>query len=438
MSLARPVAEDGARLLARLAGARATTDALFERLRPGALYERPIPERHRLIFYLGHLEAFDWNLLAGPLGLPRFHEAHDQLFAFGIDPVDGGLPSESASAWPSEPEVRQYGEKGRAALDRRIAQVDLSHPGLEDGRLLHVAIEHRLMHAETLAYLLHRMSYAYKLAPAGGDQEPPGPAACAERASIPAGLATLGLARDAGFGWDNEYDEHLVDVPGFEIDTLNVTNGQFLEFLGSGGYDRRELWDEAGWEWKNKNQVRHPGFWIERDGGYVWRGMFAERALPPEWPAFVSLAEAQAYARWKDRAIPSEAQYHRAAFGTPEGSERQFPWGDEPHAPRNGNADFQRWDPAPVGSYPAGRSAFGVHDLVGNGWEWTRSPFAPFDGFAPFPFYRGYSADFFDGKHFVMKGGSMRTASCMLRRSYRNWFQPHYPYVYASFRLVSA
>ena len=101
-----------------------------------------------------------------------------------------------------------------------------------------------------------------------------------------------------------------------------------------------------------------------------------------------------------------------------------------------GNFDFANFEPAPCGAHPAGASAFGVHDLVGNGWEWTRTAFAPLPGFAPMPFYPGYSANFFDGKHFVMKGGSPRTAACMLRRSFRNWFQPHYPYVYATFRCV--
>ena len=102
-----------------------------------------------------------------------------------------------------------------------------------------------------------------------------------------------------------------------------------------------------------------------------------------------------------------------------------------------GSFDFNHWDPMPVNAFPAGQSAFGVHGTLGNGWEWTSSVFAPFPGFEPFPFYRGYSADFFDGKHFVMKGGSARTAACMLRPTFRNWFQAHYQYVYAGFRCVS-
>ncbi|MFQ5694635.1 MAG: SUMF1/EgtB/PvdO family nonheme iron enzyme, partial [Terriglobia bacterium] len=101
-----------------------------------------------------------------------------------------------------------------------------------------------------------------------------------------------------------------------------------------------------------------------------------------------------------------------------------------------GNFDFHHWDPVPVTAHPAGASAFGVHGLVGNGWEWTSTVFGPFEGFERFPFYPRYSANFFDGKHFVIKGGSARTAACMLRRSFRNWFQSHYQYAYAGFRCV--
>jgi formylglycine-generating enzyme required for sulfatase activity len=165
--------------------------------------------------------------------------------------------------------------------------------------------------------------------------------------------------------------------------------------------------------------------------------MFDELPLPLDWPAYVSHAEASAYARWAGKALPAEAEWHRAAYGTPDASERSQPWGMEPPGAAHGYLDFQRWDPVPVNAFPRGRSAFGVDGLIGNGWEWTSSLFEPFEGFQPFASYPGYSANFFDGKHYVLKGGSTRTAACMLRRSYRNWFQPHYQYAYAGFRCVT-
>ena len=164
--------------------------------------------------------------------------------------------------------------------------------------------------------------------------------------------------------------------------------------------------------------------------------MFGRIPLPPSWPVFVSYAEASAFARWAGRTLPTEAQWHRAAYGTREETERPYPWGKEPPDHTRGNFHHKSWDPSPVHAHPGGASAFGVFDLLGNGWEWTSTPFGPLPGFEPFSFYPGYSANFFDGQHFVMKGGSHRTDACMLRRPFRNWFQPHYPYVYATFRCV--
>lgn len=427
-------------LLDRLDDARKQTDALFAILRPEALYERPIPERHRLIFYLGHLEAFDWNLIARDgLHHPSFHAEYEKLFAFGIDPVDGQLPHDVPNDWPVVDEIRAYNERLRERIDAALGRPPSKLPEtIADGTLLHVAIEHRLMHAETLAYLMHQLPHGQKNVPANYETriESASPVA-ASLAFIPAGIATLGMQRNRGhFGWDNEFEQNQASVPQFRIDAFPATNGEFCEFVHADGYQNEQLWSAEDWAWKNAAGLSHPHFW-ERDAqGWSYRGMFETVPLPLEWPVYVSHAEATAYARWKNRSLPTEAQWHRAAFGTPTDSECAYPWGEVEPGPERGNFDFARWDPAPVNGYPAGESAFGVHDLLGNGWEWTSTPFAPFPGFAAFPFYPGYSANFFDGKHFVMKGGSPSTAACMLRRSFRNWFQPHYPYVYAKFRTV--
>jgi formylglycine-generating enzyme required for sulfatase activity len=284
----------------------------------------------------------------------------------------------------------------------------------------------------------HRLAYDRKARPGktpppvtGGN--PPRPAT----ARIPAGTATLGMTREhSRFGWDNEFPEHRVEVPSFEIDLHDATNQDFLEFVEAGGYSRRDLWDEEGWEWRARAGIEHPLFWERETGRWSWRGMFERIPLPAAWPVYVSHAEARAYAAWKGKGLPTEAQFHRAAYGTPEGAERSFPWGEEAPDPTRGNFDFASWDPVPVGSCPAGSSAWGVHDLVGNGWEWTSTVFEGFPGFRPMPTYPNYSADFFDGNHYVIKGASPATAKELLRRSFRNWFRGNYPYVYATFRCV--
>ena len=145
---------------ARLRAARARSEDLFKIVRPAALYDRPVPERHRIIFYLGHLDAFDWNLLREPLGLSSFDPDFDKLFAFGIDPVEGGLPTDQPKDWPSADRVRDYNKRLREQLDTAIHKAAANDPTLgrlEHGRLLEVAIEHRLMHSETLCYMLHQL-----------------------------------------------------------------------------------------------------------------------------------------------------------------------------------------------------------------------------------------------------------------------------------------
>jgi iron(II)-dependent oxidoreductase len=424
-------------LLSRIWEARSQTDQLFSLVKEDFLYQRPIAERHRIIFYLGHLEAFDWNLVRERLvEIAPFNPKYDQLFAFGIDPVDGGFPADSPGDWPSLPAVRDYVAQVRRSLDDALENLLASGPNAEAELLLNVAVEHRLMHAETFAYMLNQAPAAWKLSvraeatPSDGQVVP-------KMLEIPAGSATLGLRREdsQSFGWDNEYEAHTVAVPAFEIDKYEITNREYLEFVNSGGYENQSLWKEADWKWKTEQAISHPGFWRLQDGVWFWRGMFGDTELPLDWPVYVSHAEASAYAKWVGKGLPTETQWHRAAYGSAAG-ERKYPWGDDEPSPRFGNFDFQRWDPSPVNAFPAGQSAFGVMDLVGNGWEWTSTVFAPFAGFQPFPFYRGYSANFFDGKHFVMKGGSSRTAACLLRRSFRNWFQPHYPHVSAGFRCV--
>jgi ergothioneine biosynthesis protein EgtB len=421
----------------RLADARTRTDDVFRILKPEGLYERPIPERHRMIFYLGHVEAFDWNLiLRNALAREPFDATFDQLFAFGIDPVDGGLPTDQPSDWPALAEVQQYNQRVRSTIDRILADEDwTTNPVLADGLGWNVAIEHRLMHAETLAYLLHQMPYARKH-PTSSLPQPAAIPVATRRVRIPAGRATLGLRRGTAFGWDNEFDELPVDVPAFAIDSHPVTNGQFLDFLRAGGYTERSLWTDGDWVWRVEQGLEHPGFWSKRGDAWTLRGVFQEIPLPLQWPAYVSHAEASAYARWRGQSLPTEAQFHRAAYGTPSRTERAYPWGAAEPGLRHGNFDLRRWDPTAVGAFPEGDSAFGVSELVGNGWEWTSSRFQPLPGFQAFPFYEGYSANFFDEPHYVMKGGSARTAACMLRRSFRNWFQPHYPYVYGKFRCV--
>jgi ergothioneine biosynthesis protein EgtB len=421
---------------AALESAWQRSDHLFALLPPAALGTRPIAWRQPFLFYLGHLPAFAWNQLArGVLGQPAFAPALDALFERGIDPADDTEPDKAGpeQGWPALVDVLRYRDEVRT----RLRDV-LDAPALQES--LPLVLEHELMHHETLLYMLQELPDEQRETPPRDATD----AACGptratpRRVGIPAGRADLGAARDGRFRWDNEHPRHECHVAAFEIDALPVTNAEFAEFVAAGGYTQRRWWTDDGWTWVQRGGRRAPHGW--RRAGATWRLQAltgaADFARAGDWPASVSQCEALAFTRWSAARLPTEAEFHRAAYGTPDDSPRAHPWGDAALAPEHGNLAFRRWEPTPAGSHPDGASAFGVHELVGNGWEWTATPFAPFPGFEPLARYPGYSADFFDGRHFVLLGGSWATDARLVRRSFRNWFQPHYPYVFAKFRRV--
>ena len=433
---------DRAASINRFKETRRRTTALFDLLTPEAYYEQPITLRHPVVFYEGHIPAFSVNtLIKRGLGRDGLHDDLERLFARGIDPEDqSSADSAAIGSWPSRETVQRYAADADGAILDALEHAEIErdgHPVLHRGQAVFTLIEHEELHQETLAYMWHRLALSRKRRPTDATLSTDGVVPAARQVRIPAGLATLGaMPTEIPFGWDNEFPRLQVEVPAFTIGVHNVTNQQYAEFVEAGGYANPAWWSEADWVWRAEAGVEHPPFWARASGGWHWRGMFELIPLPPSWPVYVSHAEASAYARWTGWRLPTEAQFHRAAFGTPEGAERGHPWGEAPPDATRGNFGFRHWEPVPVGSYPKGVSAWGVHDLVGNGWEWTSTVFEGFPGFRPMASYPEYSADFFDGMHYVIKGASPVTATGLVRRSLRNWFRPHYPHVYAGFRCA--
>ena len=399
---------------------RSRSAQIFAAIDPAVFYDAPIPLRHPFVFYAGHFPAFSFiTLLRDALGETSIDRRLEDLFNRGIDPDSlEAARNHQRADWPARAEVTAFA----ATCDERILAAyaharldDPANPNLVRAQAAFTILEHEEMHHETLLYIVHRLPPAAKRFAASDHRD----VAVRKRepVAIPAGPATLGVARDAiSFGWDNEFGEQTVDVAAFGCDVNNVTNGEYLAFVGAGGPP--------------------PPFWLQTDSGWNLRTIGEVIALPLSWPVYCTNAQATAYARWCGARLLTEAQYHRAAYGTRGGDERQQPWGHATADPACGNFDFKRFDPEPAGSYPNGASAWGINDLVGNGWEWTSTPFAPFDGFQPMASYLPYSADFFDGEHYVMKGASPVTSRNLVRRSFRNWYRRDYPYMYATFRCA--
>ncbi len=423
---------------------------LFDLVDEASYYSKPIDLRHPIVFYEGHLPAFSFNtLVKRGLGGQGIDPKLETLFARGIDPheADANSPDDARAGWPSRAEVQAFAAEADSYVIAALQHGDIEQPGhpmLDGAEAAYAILEHEAMHQETLLYMWHRLPLDAKRAPAG--YAPPTDGAVPHQfdITVPAGRATLGVsADDVEFSWDNERPRTAVDVDEFAIDAHNVTNEAFLEFVQAGGYREPQFWRPEDFAWITERGIEHPLFWERQGdnssdaGAIMWRGMFEMLPLRMSWPVYVSQAEASAFARWRGRRLPTEAEFQRAAYGSPSGEERKFPWGDAAPDASRGVFDFESWDPAPAGSRPAGASGWAIHDLAGNGWEWTGTVFAPFEGFQPLPSYPEYSADFFDGEHFVIKGASPATARELLRPTFRNWFRPRYPYVYAGFRTVA-
>ncbi len=261
---------------------------------------------------------------------------------------------------------------------------------------------------------------------------------------MPGGRWRLGSTPADGFVFDNEKWAHEVEVAPFRIAKAPVTNAEFAAFVDAGGYQRREFWSAAGWDWRERAGAERPVYWLANDGGsWTWRRYRKVEPLAPHAPAmFVNWFEAEAWCRWAKRRLPTEAEWEVAAVGeaTTDGSrlaerKRRWPWGDAAPMPGHANLGLACDGALDVAACAAGDSAFGCRQMIGNVWEWTASDFVPFPGFAADP-YEDYSQPWFNTRK-VLRGGAFATSARIARPGYRNFFTPERNDVIAGFRTCA-
>lgn len=345
---------------------------------------------------------------------------------------------------PSLAQTLAYVEQVHAALLVRLAGRD--EAGKRETYFYRLTAFHEDMHDESLTYSRQALGYPrpdfivanehssaaeWQAGPLPGDVE------------VPGGTFMLGADPGEPFVFDNEKWAHAVELAPFRIAMAPVTNAEFVCFVEDGGYERRELWSEEGWRWRCEAAAKHPVYWGREDGQW-WQRVFDEKALlRPHTPVVhVNWYEADAYCRWAGRRLPTEAEWEVAAAGEPSADgrslspiKRRYPWGSEPPAAQHANLDGRALGCIDVAALPAGDSAFGCRQMIGNVWEWTSSSFRPYPGFIPDP-YKEYSAPWF-GTRKVLRGGCWVTWGQMLRNTWRNFFRPVRNDVYAGFRTCA-
>ncbi len=422
-----------ATIAAELEAARRRTLALLTPVPEGDQVRQHSPLMSPLVWDLAHIGYFEELWLVRELGR---REPIDSRYA---DIYDAFVHPRSER--PSLPllrpaEARAYleavRERARQILD--AIEFDPSDRLLADGFVYGMVIQHEHQHVETmLATLQLRRDGVY---PEHGASSPPGAARPSpSEARIAAGGFVMGTA-DQPWAYDNERPSHEIELPEFWIDTDPATNAAYLEFVAAGGYGDKRVWSEAGWEWRQKAGLEHPEFW-ERDADGRWSRLRFGRhePLPPDEPVqHVCWYEADAFARWAGKRLPTEAEWEKAASWS-DGQKRVYPWGPEPPAPERANLGGTLLRPAPVGAYPSGASDSGCRQLIGDVWEWTASDFMPYPGFEAFP-YREYSEVFFGDEYKVLRGGSWATHPLAVRTTFRNWDFPIRRQIFAGFRCA--
>lgn len=424
------------RLARLLTATRARTEQLVAPLTDDELHAQPIDFLSPVVWDVAHVGNFEELWLVRQLGGSRLTEDEfDRLYDAFEQPrgVRGGLPLLDRG------EAAIYLAEVRAealALLRRTELVD-DDPLLRDGAVHRMIAQHESQHQETVIQsLLLRDRLA---APLPSRPPPPvvGTIDDEARVVIPGGRFVMGTATDP-YRYDNESGAHEVEVPGFALDRYPVTTRRYAAFVADDGYRRPELWTPRGWTWLEQAGHTAPQGWL-RDPVQGWRVRRGGRELPldPREPVqHISWFEADAFARWSGGRLPTEAEWEKAASWDPAtGTKRRFPWGDAPVTRARANVGLRRAAPDPVGSHPAGASAYGVEQLAGDVYEWTASGFEAYPGFVAFP-YREYSEVFFGGDYAVLRGASWAIAEPFARTTYRNWDHPYRRQLLAGVRVA--
>jgi iron(II)-dependent oxidoreductase len=422
------------RLVEALRDARQTELQLFESLLESQLLGE---QRHFLeppIWEMGHVGWFqEWWLLRHLGGAKPILDGSDSIY----DSFNVSYRLRWDHAYPSRQKTLEYASE---VLERSIGRLEGRELSDRDAYFYTLAALHEDMHAENLTMVLASLRYALpqlsQFDPAAANP-PVDESWVPHDVAVPGGTFLLGAARDEPFVFDNEKWAHEVQVPAFRIAAAAVTNGDFRAFVDDGGYRRRELWSAKGWSFRRRSHVDQPFFWVREGNEWLERSFDSVRRLRPWHPiAGVSFYEAEAYCKWAKRRLPGEAEWEMAASLDPRtGQKRRFPWGDSPPDAAHANLDFRAGGTVDVRALPAGDSAFGCRQMIGNVWEWVADTFSPYPGFVCDP-YKEYSQPYFGTKK-VLRGGAWTTRGRLIRNTWRNFFMRQRRNIYAGFRTCA-
>jgi gamma-glutamyl hercynylcysteine S-oxide synthase len=389
-----------------------------------------------LLWDLGHIAHFEELWLTRNLDGPIEFVEMPGLY----NPFEHPRKERGKLALPGLTHCLKVMEEIRGRVLERLTTVDLesASPLLREGYVYRMVLQHEYQHNETILQTLQlKQGKPYTPAVRRRQTTPVSYAAQPGRMTLfPGATVEIGTT-DRSCAYDNERELHQVTLAPYWIDVYPVTNGEFAEFIASGGYSRRELWSPAGWAWLQESGASAPKYWDRVDGVWLSRSMgYVVQIDPLQAVCHVCYYEAEAFARYAGKRLPTEAEWEAAASWDPvTGDKRNYPWGDDPASGELANVDQLSFGTAPIGTYPANVSPIGCRGMIGDVWEWTASDFLAYPGFQSFP-YPEYSEAFFGSEYKVLRGGSWATRPGAIRNTFRNWDYPIRRQIFSGFRCA--
>jgi len=416
--------------------ARERTLLLVDGLSDEDLHRQHDPLMSPILWDLGHTAHFEELWLTQNLDGPIEFSEMPGMY----NPFDHPRAERAKLPLPSFAPMRERLAEIRDRVLTRLARVDLDDPNplLAGGYVYHMVLQHEYQHNETILQTLQLKLGEPYLPPVRSpvpeiviDQSQ-----LTDMVEIPAGEYTIGTD-DRSVAYDNERPRHSIVVASFRIDRTPVTNGDYMEFISAGGYQDGRFWSQAGRKWLAESGCVAPAYWSREGDAWVGRTMDRTSVVDPRRPVcHVSYHEADAFAKWAGKRLPTEAEWEIAASWDPGSGALRYPWGDEDATPLDANLDQLSLDTAAVGAYPRNVSPMGCYGMIGDVWEWTSSDFAGYPGFESFP-YREYSEAFFGSEYKVLRGGAWATRPGVIRATFRNWDLPIRRQIFSGFRCAS-
>jgi iron(II)-dependent oxidoreductase len=422
-------------IAARLATVRERTLLLVRDLSEEALNRVHDPLMSPIVWDLGHMATFeDLWLAQRPFGKAPLRDGLDKVY----DPSTAPRSERGELPYLRSSECLEYMEAVRERVLACLEAADLDADDdrlLENGFVYEMLLRHEQQHSETILQTLQIMT-AEAYTPRRVFDTPVATKHDLEMVLVPGGPFEMGADAE-GFAYDNERPRHVRDVGTFLIDAAPVTNGAVIAFVADGGYERREWWSDGGWAWREREQISLPRYWRTDGSDFTVRSFAEAEAVDPARPVcHVSWFEAEAFARYAGKRLPTEAEWEKAAsWDQPAGIKRRYPWGDRAWGRSDANLDQLAFGTAPAGAYPGAASPCGARQMLGDVWEWTATGFDGYAGFQAFP-YKEYSEQFFGGPYKVLRGGSWATQPGAVDNTFRNWDYPERRQIFAGFRCA--